>query len=51
MTDTLETLSSTQVTEIIGPIAVYGITKTIENIFEKNAIFKRREDEEDSGIV
>ena len=40
--DTLEGLSSTQVTEIIAPITIYGITKTIENIFEKNDIFKKR---------
>lgn len=49
--DTLESLSSTQTTEIIAPIAVYGFTKTIENIFEKNDIFKKKEEpDEEQGI-
>lgn len=42
--DTLENLSSTQTTEIVAPILVYGFTKTIENIFEKNNIFEKKED-------
>lgn len=44
--ETLESLSSTQTTEIVAPILVYGFTKTIENIFEKNKIFKSKEEEE-----
>lgn len=46
-TDTLESLSSTQTTEIVAPIVVYGFTKTIENIFEKNKIFKQKEENEE----
>lgn len=33
-----ESLSATIITEIIAPIIVYGVTKTIENIFEKNKL-------------
>ena len=44
-----ESLSQTVVTEIIGPFAVYGITKTIENISKYNTwvdtIFKKREED------
>lgn len=43
ISDTLETLSGTLVSEVIAPITIYGITKTIENIFEKNDIFKRED--------
>lgn len=34
--DVLETLSSVLASEIVAPIVTYGVTKTIENIFEKN---------------
>ena len=34
--DPCETVSSTMVSEIIAPIVTYGITKTVENVFEKN---------------
>ena len=29
-------MSSTIITEIVAPIIVYGFTKTVENIFQKN---------------
>ena len=34
----VEGLSSTIVTEIIAPLVVYGITKTVENVFQKNRL-------------
>lgn len=34
--DVVESLSSTLVTEIIAPVTIYGITKTIENISKYN---------------
>lgn len=34
--DTLENLSSVLASEVVAPIVVYGLTKMIENIFEKN---------------
>lgn len=34
----LENLSSTIVGEIVAPLITYGISKTIENIFEKNFV-------------
>ena len=34
----VEGVSTTIVTEIIAPVIVYGATKTIENIFEKNKL-------------
>lgn len=34
--DVLENLSSVLASEVVAPIVVYGFTKTIENIFEKN---------------
>ena len=37
-TQVVETVSSTIITEIVAPIIVYGFTKTIENIFEKNRL-------------
>lgn len=36
MADTLENLSSVLASEVVAPITVYGVTKTIENIFQKN---------------
>ncbi|MCM1387337.1 MAG: hypothetical protein NC231_08425 [Bacillus sp. (in: Bacteria)] len=33
-----EGVSSTIITEIVAPILVYGFTKTVENIFEKNRL-------------
>lgn len=37
-TQVVEGVSSTIITEIVAPIVVYGATKTIENIFEKNRL-------------
>lgn len=34
----VEGVSTTIVTEIIAPIIVYGFTKTVENIFQKNEL-------------
>ena len=34
--DVVESLSSTMVTEVIGPVTIYGITKTIENVSKYN---------------
>lgn len=37
-TQVVETVSSTIITEIVAPIVIYGFTKTIENIFQKNKL-------------
>lgn len=37
-TQVVESVSSTIITEIVAPIVVYGFTKTVENIFEKNRL-------------
>lgn len=37
-TNVVENLSMTIVSEIIAPLIIYGITKTVENIFEKNQL-------------
>ena len=37
-TQVVEAVSSTIITEIVAPIIVYGFTKTVENIFEKNQL-------------
>jgi len=37
-TQVVESVSSTIITEIVAPIVVYGATKTIENVFEKNKL-------------
>ncbi len=37
-TQVVESVSSTIITEIVAPVVVYGATKTIENIFEKNRL-------------
>lgn len=37
-TQVVEGVSSTIITEIVAPIVIYGFTKTIENIFEKNRL-------------
>lgn len=37
-TQAVEGVSSTIITEIVAPIVVYGATKTIENVFEKNKL-------------
>lgn len=37
-TQVVEGVSSTIIAEMIAPIFVYGFTKTIENIFEKNRL-------------
>jgi len=34
----VEGVSSTIITEIVAPVIVYGFTKTIENIFQKNEL-------------
>lgn len=34
----VEGLSSTIITEIVAPVIIYGFTKTIENIFQKNEL-------------
>lgn len=34
----VETVSSTIITEIVAPVLVYGFTKTVENIFQKNRL-------------
>lgn len=34
----VESLSSTIITEIVAPIIVYGATRLVENIFEKNQL-------------
>lgn len=45
--DTLENLSSTLVSEVIAPLTIYGSTKTIENIFQKNRLSFSEPVEED----
>ena len=37
-TQVVEGVSSTIITEIVAPVIVYGFTKTIENIFQKNKL-------------
>ena len=37
-TQVVESVSSTIITEIVAPVVVYGFTKTVENIFEKNRL-------------
>lgn len=37
-TQVVEGVSSTIITEIVAPVIVYGFTKTIENIFQKNEL-------------
>ena len=37
-TQVVEGVSSTIITEIVAPIIVYGFTKTVENIFQKNEL-------------
>lgn len=34
--EVVESLSSTMVTEVIAPVTIYGITKTVENISKYN---------------
>ena len=36
--DVLGTLSGVLASEVIAPIVIYGVTRTIENIFEKNKL-------------
>ena len=48
--DVVESLSSTMVTEVIAPVTIYGITKTIENVSKYNDWidrFTKKEDEKD----
>lgn len=37
-TQVVEGVSSTIITEIVAPILIYGFTKTVENIFQKNRL-------------
>lgn len=37
-TQVVEVVSSTIITEIVAPIIIYGFTKTVENIFQKNEL-------------
>lgn len=37
-TQVVEGVSSTIITEIVAPIIIYGFTKTVENIFQKNRL-------------
>lgn len=46
----METLAITIATEIIAPLALLFIKTTIENIFEKNEIFKKNEPEEPADL-
>ena len=34
----VEIVSSTIITEIVAPVIIYGFTKTVENIFQKNEL-------------
>lgn len=34
--EVVESLSSTMVTEVIAPVTIYGITKTVENVSKYN---------------
>jgi hypothetical protein len=46
--EVVESLSSTMVTEVIAPVTIYGITKTIENVSKYNNWIDRfRSHEED----
>lgn len=46
--EVVESLSSTMVTEVIAPVTIYGITKTIENVSKyNNWIDKFKSHEED----
>lgn len=49
-TQVVEGVSSTIITEIVAPIIVYGFTKTVENIFEKNRL-KFSEPIENNGVA
>ena len=47
----VEGVSSTIITEIVAPIIIYGFTKTIENIFQKNELaFSRPIDQEKTAF-
>lgn len=37
-TQVVEGVSSTIITEIVAPVIIYGFTKTVENIFQKNEL-------------
>ncbi|MBR1892506.1 MAG: hypothetical protein IJ815_03110 [Lachnospiraceae bacterium] len=57
-TQVVEAVSQTIVTEIIAPVIVYGITKTVENIFEKNKlsfseplVVSKKTDNEESEVL
>ena len=45
--DVVESLSSTMVTEVVAPVTIYGITKTVENVFKYNDIFSKTDGNEE----
>lgn len=50
--EVVESLSSTMVTEVIAPVTIYGITKTIENVSKYNNWIDRfRSHEEDEECI
>lgn len=46
----LESLGITIVSEIIAPLLLLFVKTTVENIFEKNDIFKKKNDEEGGAL-
>lgn len=46
--EVVESLSSTMVTEVIAPVTIYGITKTIENVSKYNDWIDRFKKKDDS---
>ena len=47
----LQELSKTIVTEIVAPIVIYGLTKTVENVFKYNDVFGNRGVTDDSDTM
>lgn len=37
-TQVVESVSSAIITEIVAPVIIYGLTKTVENVFQKNKL-------------
>lgn len=46
--EVVESLSSTMVTEVIAPVTIYGVTKTIENVSKYNDWIDRFKKKDDS---
>lgn len=46
----LESLGITIVSEIIAPLLLLFVKTTVENIFEKNDVFKKKNDEEGGAL-